>query len=93
LLTVFAVINIVLIAIAVLAPGKAGVYSLVVTSFFMSVMFPTIFALGLRGLDDDDRKLGSSFLVMAIIGGALLTALMGAVSDPQESTARWPCPC
>jgi fucose permease len=47
----------------------------------MSIMFPTIFALGLRGLGDDDRKLGSSFLVMAIIGGAILTAAMGAVSD------------
>jgi MFS transporter, FHS family, L-fucose permease len=81
LLTIFAVVNIVLVAIAVLAPGHAGVYALVVTSFFMSVMFPTIFALGLRGLDDDDRKLGSSFLVMAIIGGALLTAVMGGISD------------
>jgi FHS family L-fucose permease-like MFS transporter len=81
LLTVFAVINIILVSIAVLVPGTAGVYALVVTSFFMSVMFPTIFALGLRGLDDDDRKLGSSFLVMAIIGGALLTAVMGAISD------------
>jgi MFS transporter, FHS family, L-fucose permease len=81
LLAIFAVINITLVTIAVLAPGKVGAYVLVVTSFFMSVMFPTIFALGLRGLDDDDRKLGSSFLVMAIIGGALLTAAMGAVSD------------
>ena len=81
LLSVFAVINIVLVTIAVVAPGRVGTYALVVTSFFMSVMFPTIFALGLRGLDDDHRKLGSSFLVMAIIGGALLTAIMGAVSD------------
>jgi FHS family L-fucose permease-like MFS transporter len=81
LLSVFAAINMVLAAIAVLARGQVGVYALVVTSFFMSVMFPTIFALGLRGLGDDDRKLGSSFLVMAIIGGALLTAVMGAVSD------------
>ena len=47
----------------------------------MSVMFPTIFALGLTGLDDGDRKLGSSLIVMSIIGGAVLTALMGAVSD------------
>jgi FHS family L-fucose permease-like MFS transporter len=81
LLTIFAVINIVLVTIAVLTPGSVGVYALVVTSLFMSVMFPTIFALGLRGLDDEDRKSGSSFLVMAIIGGALLTAVMGAVSD------------
>ena len=47
----------------------------------MSVMFPTIFALGLEGLGDDERKLGSSLIVMSIIGGAILTALMGAVSD------------
>ena len=47
----------------------------------MSIMFPTIFVLGLEGMDDDHRKLGSSMLVMAIIGGALLPALMGAVSD------------
>jgi FHS family L-fucose permease-like MFS transporter len=47
----------------------------------MSIMFPTIFGLGLVGLADDDRKLGSPFLVMAIIGGAVLTAVMGAISD------------
>jgi FHS family L-fucose permease-like MFS transporter len=44
-------------------------------------MFPTIFVLGLTGLDDDHRKLGSSMLVMAIIGGALLPPIMGGVSD------------
>ena len=58
-----------------------GAYALVASSIFMSVMFPTIFALGLEGLGDDERKLGSSLIVMAIIGGAILTALMGAVSD------------
>jgi MFS transporter, FHS family, L-fucose permease len=81
LLAAFAVINMLLGAIAAGYPGRAGVGALVAMSFFMSIMFPTIFALGLRGLADDDRKLGSSFLVMAIIGGAILTAAMGAVSD------------
>jgi len=81
MLAVFALINMALVSIAVLYPGPVGIYALVVASFFMSIMFPTIFALGLRGLGDDDRKLGSSFLVMAIIGGAILTAAMGAVSD------------
>jgi MFS transporter, FHS family, L-fucose permease len=81
LLAGFAAINILLAAIAVLLPGQVGIYALVATSFFMSVMFPTIFALGLGGLNDDDRKFGSSFLVMAIIGGAILTAVMGALSD------------
>ena len=69
------------ISIAILMPGRIGVYALVINSFFMSIMFPTIFALGLHGLNEEERKLGSSFLVMAIIGGAILPAAMGAVSD------------
>jgi len=81
LLALFAAINIGLTFYAIVFPGQLGVYALVAASFFMSVMFPTIFSLGLSGLGDDDRKLASSFLVMAIIGGAVLTAMMGAVSD------------
>jgi MFS transporter, FHS family, L-fucose permease len=81
LLAGFALVNILLAAVAVIAPGQTGLYALVAISFFMSLMFPTIFALGLSGLGDDDRKLGSSLLVMSIIGGAILTALMGLVSD------------
>ena len=70
-----------LVAVALFFPGRVGVGALVATSFFMSIMFPTIFALGLRGLDDEERKIASSFLVMAIIGGATLTVVMGAISD------------
>ncbi|MEA9828209.1 L-fucose:H+ symporter permease [Xanthomonas campestris pv. raphani] len=81
LLASFATINLLLCAVAIALPGWTGLYALVAASVFMSVMFPTIFALGLDGMHDDARKLGSSLLVMAIIGGALLTALMGAVSD------------
>lgn len=81
LLGIFALINLALCSIAVASPHTVGVYALVASSFFMSVMFPTVFALGLEGLGDDERKLGSSLIVMAIIGGAILTALMGAVSD------------
>lgn len=81
LLFFFAALNVALSAIAMSSPGGVGIVALILTSFFMSVMFPTIFALGLKGLDDNARKLGSSFLVMAIIGGAVLTAIMGAVSD------------
>lgn len=81
ILALFAAINIALTAYAIIDPGQFGVYALVAASFFMSVMFPTIFSLGLDGLGDGERKLASSFLVMAIIGGAVLTALMGAVSD------------
>ena len=81
LLAVFAMANVVLCAIGVALPGMTGLVSLVIASFFMSVMYPTIFALGVDGFSDSDRKLGASLLVMAIIGGAVLTALMGAVSD------------
>jgi FHS family L-fucose permease-like MFS transporter len=81
LLALFAAINVVLCAVGVLTPGMAGLVALVAASFFMSVMYPTIFALGVDGFSDSDRKLGASLLVMAIIGGAVLTALMGAVSD------------
>ncbi|MEO5830384.1 MAG: L-fucose:H+ symporter permease [Rhodanobacter sp.] len=81
LLAVFALLDMLLCAVAIALPGQIGLYALVGVSLFMSVMFPTIFVLGLSGLDDDHRKLGSSMLVMAIIGGALLPVLMGAVSD------------
>jgi MFS transporter, FHS family, L-fucose permease len=81
LLIAFAAINVCLTLYAVLHPGSSGAYALVACSFFMSVMYPTIFALGVEGRDDDERKLGSALLVMTIIGGAVLTAAMGAVSD------------
>ena len=81
ILAAYSSINIVLCAVAVGFPGQAGLYALVVASFFMSIMFPTIFALGLDGLNDEKRKLGSSLLVMSIIGGAVITAVMGATSD------------
>ncbi len=87
LLMMFAAINIALTLFAVLQPGSHGAYALVVCSFFMSVMYPTVFALGVEGRGDDERKLGSALLVMTIIGGAVLTALMGAVSD-MTSIAR-----
>ena len=81
LLATFALVALALAGVAVLFPGRVGVAALVATGFFMSIMFPTIFALGLRGLDDETRKTASSFLVMAIVGGATLTLLMGAISD------------
>jgi MFS transporter, FHS family, L-fucose permease len=56
------------------------------TSFFMSLMFPTIFALGLKGLGPN-TKLGGSFIVMAIIGGAVFTPLMGLVFEVTKSMA------
>jgi FHS family L-fucose permease-like MFS transporter len=63
-----------------------GVWAIFLTSFFMSLMYPTIFALGLQGLGADS-KVGGSFIVMAIIGGAILTPAMGIISDHLKSLA------
>jgi FHS family L-fucose permease-like MFS transporter len=80
LLAIFGLINIVLCAVAAIAGGAVGLGALTLTSFFMSIMFPTIFAASIRRLGDL-TKLGSSLIVMAIIGGAVFTAGMGLVSD------------
>jgi MFS transporter, FHS family, L-fucose permease len=78
--------NIVLVAVAVLTPGWLGLWCVFLTSFFMSLMFPTIFALGLKGLGPN-TKLGGSLLVMAIVGGAVLTPIMGFISVKTRSLA------
>jgi FHS family L-fucose permease-like MFS transporter len=88
----YALTNTLLAAVAVTAPGRVGLCALIATSFFMSVMFPTIFALGIRDLGAS-RKLGSSVLVMAIIGGAVLTPLMGAISGYGGINSAMTVPC
>ncbi len=80
LLGLFAVINIGLAGYAAWAGGQYGLYAMVAASFFMSIMFPTIFATSVRGLGLL-TKTGASLLVMSIIGGAVLTGIMGRVSD------------
>jgi FHS family L-fucose permease-like MFS transporter len=79
LLWIYAVINLALISIALVFPGTIGLWALVATSFFMSIMYPTIFSLGIRDLGEH-TKLAASVLVMAIIGGALITPIMGLAS-------------
>src|SRR3546814_3426428 len=80
LLLVFATIDIVLIVIAAFAPGSVAVAALTLTSFFMSIMFPTIFSLGVKDLGDR-AMLGAPLIIMAIIGGALFPPLMGLASQ------------
>ncbi|MHA6767506.1 L-fucose:H+ symporter permease [Sphingobium ummariense] len=79
LLGLYAVINILLCAVAALASGWVALGALILVSFFMSIMFPTIFALGVEGLGSA-RPLGSSCIIMAIIGGAIFPPLMGLVA-------------
>lgn len=65
---------------AMVLPGMMGIYSLIATSLFMSIMFPTIYGIALEG-QGQDAKFGAAFLVMAIVGGALLTPLQGRILD------------
>ncbi len=79
-LTIYAVICFVLSLLAMAGLGMVGVVALFGTFFFMSIMFPTIFALSIRGLGEH-TKLGSSLLVMSIVGGAICPPLMGWIAD------------
>jgi FHS family L-fucose permease-like MFS transporter len=80
LLGTFATVDVALCIAAASAGGNVGLYALLATSFFMSIQFPTIFTISLRGLGEH-TKAGSSFLVMAIVGGAIIPPSMGLVSD------------
>jgi FHS family L-fucose permease-like MFS transporter len=82
----YAIVNIALIAFAILHPGLFGAYALVLTSFFMSIMFPTIFALGIKGLGPN-TKIGGSIIVMAVVGGGILSPLFGFVARQTGSYA------
>ncbi|MGH9530187.1 MAG: L-fucose:H+ symporter permease [Terriglobales bacterium] len=86
LMGTYSVINIVLVSAGVIHPSWFGVWCVFFSSFFMSLMFPTIFALGLKGLGPN-TKIGGSLIVMAIIGGAVLTPLMGFISDASHEIA------
>ncbi len=80
------VINVLLVAIGVLHPSWIGLWAIFLTSFFMSLMFPTIFALGIKGLGPN-TKIGGSLIIMAIIGGAVLTPAMGLLSQAGHGVA------
>lgn len=80
LLAVYSLVNIVLLIAAVSTTGMVSVYALVGVQFFMSIMFPTIFALSIRGLGAK-TKVGSSLVIMSIVGGAIFPVIMGQVSD------------
>jgi FHS family L-fucose permease-like MFS transporter len=80
LLRIFAGSSVLCVTIALLASGYVSVWAVVLLGFFHSIMFPTIFALSLKNLCPY-TKLASSFVVMAIIGGAVCPAIMGRISD------------
>jgi FHS family L-fucose permease-like MFS transporter len=86
LMGIYGLINCALVAVGVLFPGWAGVWALFLTSFFMSLMFPTIFALGIKGLGPN-TKLGGSLIVMSIIGGAVFPPIEGLIFSVTRSMA------
>ena len=65
---------------AIFFSGMSGIIGLMMISFFMSLMFPTIYGIALEKLSPSETKVGGSFLVMAILGGALLTSLQRYLS-------------
>jgi FHS family L-fucose permease-like MFS transporter len=79
-LAIYAVVNTLMMVLAMAGGGWVGVIGIMASFFFMSIMFPTIFALSIRGLGEH-TKLGSSVLVMSIVGGAIMTPLMGLIAD------------
>jgi MFS transporter, FHS family, L-fucose permease len=92
LMGIYSGTNVALVLVGVCFPGWPGLWGIFLTSFFMSLMFPTIFALGLKGLGVN-TKIGGSLLVMAIIGGAVFTPLMGWISQSSGLAAAYLVPC
>jgi FHS family L-fucose permease-like MFS transporter len=86
LMGLFAAANVLLVTVGILFPGWIGLWAIFLTSFFMSLMFPTIFALGIRGLGVNTKS-GASLLVMSIVGGAVFTPMMGLVFQKSHSMA------
>jgi MFS transporter, FHS family, L-fucose permease len=76
----YALANIIMMAIVILIPGWFSITALLLSFFFMSIMYPTHFALAIRGLGEN-TKIGSSFMVTAIVGGSVMPILMGWLAD------------
>lgn len=87
LLACYAVVNVLLCVMVIFFHGEISVMALMAIFFFESIMFPTIFALGVRNLGQHTRQ-GGSFIIMSIVGGALSPLLMGWIADQQHSTAQ-----
>jgi len=84
LLAVYSFINIVLCSVAIFSHGLIAVYAVIGIAFFMSIMFPTIFSLGIKDLGGD-AKFGSSLIIMSIVGGAVLPPVLARISDVTDN--------
>jgi FHS family L-fucose permease-like MFS transporter len=89
LLTIYALINVALCATVALAAGPSPIATLIAVFFFESIMFPTIFALGVARLGVN-TKTGSAYLIMSIVGGAIVPYFMGLIGDARGTApAYW----
>jgi FHS family L-fucose permease-like MFS transporter len=86
MMALYAFINVGLVSVGVAIPGPVGAGALLASSFCMSIMFPTIFATGVRGLGSQ-TKLGGSLIVMAVVGAAVVPALLGLIAKQTGSYA------
>lgn len=86
MLALYGVANALLMLVAVNRPGLMGAWGVVASGFFISIMYPTIFALGLKGLGRN-TKIGGSLLVMAIVGGAIFPPVSGLIARQTGSVA------
>ncbi|MBC9914108.1 sugar MFS transporter [Chitinophaga varians] len=91
LLAIYAFVNVLLCAFVMTGSGAASVYALIAVFFFMSIMFPTIFALGVKDLGKHTKK-GASFIVMSIVGGASVPYLMGVVTEKYSTAISYGIP-
>ncbi len=91
ILAAYALINIVLCAVVMLGIGDVSVVALVAIFFFMSTMFPTIFAMGVKNLGPATKQ-ASSFMIMAIVGGAIMPWFMGRISDTSSTALAYGLP-
>ena len=91
MLGLYSAINVLLMFVIVAKLGWISVAAVFLSFFFMSIMFPTIFSLGIWGLGEKS-KLASSFIVMAIMGGAVLPKVMGAIADVDGMSAGYVVP-
>ncbi len=84
LLFAYALIAILLTFIVIYGSGLTTLYASIGIAFFMSIMFPTIFAVGVEGIGEDTKS-ASSLIVMAIVGGAAIPPVLGQLSDSTGS--------
>lgn len=91
MLAAYALINIVLCAVVMLGAGDVSVIALIAIFFFMSTMFPTIFAMGVKNLGQATKQ-ASSFMIMAIVGGAIMPYFMGLISDKVSTAVAYSLP-